>query len=416
MNLIDAETGKVSVINRFQFTRLHDLEARWKLESEGKILGEGNIDIDAAPLDTVIVTVPYKKPEPEPGKEYFLTLSFHLKQNRPWAKAGFEIAFEQFRMPWEIKAVSNTVKNLPNLTLEETRDSLIIRGARFDYLFDKTTGKLITMYFMGKLLVTSGPALNVWRAPLANETDEWGSRSSGATHWGEGYSRMAATDWYSTGIDRLSAHIESFKYITDSTNMIIEVHEVVTVSNLSSGFLNVYRYTIDGSGAINLRHKIVPWGDMPAWLPRIGTTWILSPDLNIIQWYGRGPQENYPDRKTGYRIGKYSSLVSDMFEPYIIPQDNGLRTDNRWVTLNTRQGIGLKFSGDEPFNFNAWPYTVENLTKALYTFQLKPFGGITFNFDHMTSGVGCTARSVFNPYRVLPQTYEYTMYVTPFFD
>jgi beta-galactosidase len=76
----------------------------------------------------------------------------------------------------------------------------------------------------------------------------------------------------------------------------------------------------------------------------------------------------------------------------------------------------LQFSGDRLFNFNAWPYTLDNLTKALYTYQLQPFDGITFNFDYATSGVGCTARSVFNRYRVLPQLYEFTMHVQPFLE
>lgn len=105
-----------------------------------------------------------------------------------------------------------------------------------------------------------------------------------------------------------------------------------------------------------------------------------------------------------------------MTEPYLIPQDHGLRTDNRRVKFYNQMGIGLEFSGEQTFNFNAWPYTIDNLTKALYTYQLKPFNGITFNFDHLTSGVGCTARSVFNPYRVMAQPYEYTIHVKPFLD
>jgi beta-galactosidase len=148
----------------------------------------------------------------------------------------------------------------------------------------------------------------------------------------------------------------------------------------------------------------------------MGTTWILDGNLDNVQWYGRGPQENYPDRKTGYKVGNYSTTVREMIEPYLIPQDYGLRTDNRWVKLVTREGIGLEFSGDRLFNFNAWPYSIDNLTKALYTYQLQPFNGITFNFDYATSGVGCTARSVFNQYRVFSQPYEYTIHVKPLLE
>ncbi len=181
----------------------------------------------------------------------------------------------------------------------------------------------------------------------------------------------------------------------------------------SDGFQNHFIYTINGEGEITIRHTVIPNGDMPAWLPRVGTEWILNRDLDQVQWYGRGPQENYPDRKSGYKIGKYASTVENMVEPYLIPQDYGLRSDNTWVRMLNKEGIGLEFSGDQLFNFSAWPYSVDNLTKALYTYQLQPFDGITFNFDYATSGVGCTARSVFNRYRVMPGQYEFVMRVKP---
>ncbi len=416
IELLDPNEGKIKVINRYLFTRLSDVEARWAIEADGKSIQQGTMVIDGAPMDTVTVTVPFDKPAIESGKKYFLTVSFHQKEDKVWAPAGYEIAFEQFSMPWNAETVSDAVQRMPDLTVEHINDTLVIRGARFDYAFNKKTGRLTTMYFLGKPLVTGGPSLNVWRAPLANETDEWSSWSSGGTHWGEGYSRMAATDWYTTGIDRLVSHLESFRFELKDKLVIIDVHEVVTTASSGSGFINHYTYTIDGFGRLTLHHKVIPWGDMPSWLPRIGTSWILNKDLNFVEWFGRGPQENYPDRKSGYRIGTYKTKVSDMYEPYLIPQDHGLRTDNRRVKFYNQMGIGLEFSGSDLFNFNAMPFTTDNLTKALYTYQLKPFNGITFNFDYNTSGAGCTARSVFNLYRVLPQPYEYTIYVRPFLD
>jgi beta-galactosidase len=158
---------------------------------------------------------------------------------------------------------------------------------------------------------------------------------------------------------------------------------------------------------------VIPDGDIPSWLPRIGMEWILEPSFENVEWYGRGPQENYPDRKSGYRIGVFKSTVAGMYEPYLIPQDYGLRTDNRWVRMTDKDGVGLEFSGSSLFNFSAHPYSADNLTKALYTYQLQPFDGITFNFDYATSGVGCTALSVFPQYQVLPQRYDFTVRIKP---
>ena len=82
----------------------------------------------------------------------------------------------------------------------------------------------------------------------------------------------------------------------------------------------------------------MPDGDVPAWLPRVGVDWILSKSLSNVQWYGRGPQENYPDRKSGYKTRYYKSTVNEMYEPYLIPQDYGLRSDNRWVRMTDDNG------------------------------------------------------------------------------
>ena len=160
---------------------------------------------------------------------------------------------------------------------------------------------------------------------------------------------------------------------------------------------------------MKIHHMVKPQGSMPAWLPRIGITLGLDGSLSNVEWYGRGPQANYPDRKSGYRIGIWNTTVEDMYEPYLIPQDFGLRTDNRWVRMTDQEGRGLEFSTDELFNFNAYNYTTENLTKAVYTYQLKKTEDITFNLDYATSGVGCTARGIFDSYKAYPQQYERTI-------
>ena len=362
-----------------------------------------------------MIRIPFKKPLPEEGVEYFLQVSFRQKKDTRWAGSGFEIAWEQFKLPWEKRAEINTPV-LPLISVRDSADHLILDGSQFKYVFNKKTGHLESMFYMGKRLVSKGPVMNVWRAPLANETDEWGSTSSGTAHWGEGYGKMAVTDWYSTGIHDLKSILERFSIASSDDKISVEVKEILITPGQTGSFQNLYRYSIDGTGEMIIEHSVIPGGEMPAWLPRMGTEWILSQDLDQVVWYGRGPQENYPDRKTGYRIGKFSSTVRDMVEPYLIPQDYGLRTDNRWVRMLGKDGAGLEFSGDGLFNFNAFPFTIENLTKSLYTYQLQAFDGITFNFDYATSGVGCTARSVFNQYRVMPTRYDFITKVRPFME
>jgi beta-galactosidase len=153
---------------------------------------------------------------------------------------------------------------------------------------------------------------------------------------------------------------------------------------------------------------------MPAWIPRIGLQLNVNQELNRVEWYGRGPFENYPDRKTGAKIGVYKLSVQEMTEKYLVPQDYGLRTDNRRVRLEAAYGIGLEFKGSSLFNFSAQPFSTDNMTRARYPYQVQPFSSITFNFDYATSGVGCTAISVLNQYRVLPGVYSFTVQIKPY--
>ena len=181
------------------------------------------------------------------------------------------------------------------------------------------------------------------------------------------------------------------------------------------GIESIYRYTVYGDGTIQMHHLVNPQGNMPLWFPRVGVTMSLDGAFDNVEWYGRGPQSSYPDRKTGYRIGIYDTTVADMYEPYIIPQDYGLRTDNRWVRLTDDSGKGLEFSCDQLFNFNVYDYSTDNLTKASYQYQIHKTDDLTFNLDYDTSGVGCSAKGIFNGYRAYPDLYERTVTIKPVF-
>jgi beta-galactosidase len=182
---------------------------------------------------------------------------------------------------------------------------------------------------------------------------------------------------------------------------------------MRGSFIDKLKYTIKGNGEIIIENSVIPNGQMPSWLPRIGQQWILSGTLSRVDWFGRGPQENYPDRKTGYRVCEYRSTVREMYEPYLIPQDYGLRTDVRWVRIADDDGDGIEFSGDKLFNFSAQMYSTDNLTKSFFTYQLHPFDGITFNLDYATSGVGCTAAGVFPEYQVMPERHDFRVMIKP---
>jgi beta-galactosidase len=264
-------------------------------------------------------------------------------------------------------------------------------------------------------LLKQGAQLNVWRAPLANEQDDWTVPAVNVFPAAQGYGRMVAAPWYSLGLDKMKSKVETFRVENKAGNAIVSIRQIALFGNSNSaGFENEMIYTISPDGEISLQHTINPNGKMPMSLPRIGTKWVFDDQMQNVEWFGRGPQENYPDRKTGYRIGRYQSTVDAMFVPYLIPQDCGLRTDNRYVRLTNAEGIGMEFSATEPFNFNCYNYSTENLSKAKYTYQLIKSDGVTFNFDYQTTGVGCTAIGVLDKYQTIPQTIQFTSSIKPF--
>ncbi|KAA6343031.1 Beta-galactosidase [termite gut metagenome] len=417
--LLDAEYGKAEVWNRNHFTSTSQYETHWKLEADGDILQQGVLDLDVPPLSKMIIHIPYTKPVIQSGVEYRITVYSLLKKDELWAKAGHEVAWDQLELPWRTVAESVPAPTRIKAILQQTEDAINVSGNGFAYTFSRREGQLYSIRLKGKELLKSPLTLNVWRAPLANEVDSWNSGNARSSNWKTGYGQQVAAEFYATGIDALRYVPLSVEAFETDGKVFVRVRDICLTGGNTwenrdqyirgiqcNGFEEQYEYIIDGRGELTLKHRIWPSGKMPLWLPRIGLTLTLDKSLDKIEWYGRGPQENYPDRKTGYKLGIYSSSVSEMYEPYIIPQDYGLRTENRWVKIRDEQGKGIALKTNEYFNFNIYPYSTSHLTKAVYTYQLQEQNGNTFNLDYATSGVGCTARSIFTPYRVYPQGYE----------
>lgn len=413
--MISPANGIVEITNRYLFTNLDEMNIVWELEKGGEILEQGEINTDLEPLKSALIEIPYHKPVIDPGVEYRLLISLRQKESKSWAEPGYEIAWEQFDLPWSVD--SDEVEEKPEAfsVISYEDGMLTIAGDDFRYVFDSREGALSSFIISGKEMLKRGAMLNVWRAPLANEVDGWAAWRSGFQYRRRGYGGWISSEWFALGLDNMKTVQESFDYKqNDDGSITVSIRNLSRPSSGSLAFINHYIYTIGGSGEMTIDHTVIPDGTMPQWLPRIGTDWVFDPSLKNVEWYGRGPQENYPDRKSGYKTGVYNMKTEEMYEPYLLPQDHGLRTDTRWVRMTDDEGRGIEFSGNSFFNFNIYPFTTENLTKSVYTYQLEKSDGLTFNFDYASSGVGCTALSVFPQYRVTPQRYDFRIIVRPF--
>jgi len=426
--LPDDDKCIAEVWNRSNFTDASHWKTTWTLTEDNMVLQSGVLDLNVPPQGRGQVVIPCSKPQLVAGKEYRINISTTLKENELWAQKGHEVSWDQLELKsWNMKPVPIAATPL-TVTLTEDKADFIVSGEGFTYRFDRQSGELRSMVAGGSEMLTSPFKLNVWRAPIANEMDSWGGYTMRSNRWKEGYGMTLSTEYYSGGIDNLKHIPLELRAEEVNGKAVIIVRELALVDggvrNFSqldmyitgrtlSGFESLYEYIITGDGAVNINHTVIPQGTLPALLPRIGLTLSLAGNLENVEWYGRGPQENYPDRKSGYPVGIYKSTVKDMYVPYLIPQDYGLRTDNRWLRMTDDQGRGLEFSMDEYFNFNAYPFTTENLTKALYTYHLKESGSVTLNLDYATTGVGCTARPVMSAYRVYPQAWSRRITISP---
>jgi beta-galactosidase len=214
-----------------------------------------------------------------------LLISFRQREKEAWADAGYEIAWDQLELPW-YKPAQIIRKQYPAaLKIIEEEGELKITGKDFGYIFNTGTGTLSSLQFKGKDLIKEGARMNVWRAPLANETDQWTWRTANIKHAVEGFGHMASTEWYSAGLDKLKFYLEDFSWETQNNeNVLIEVKNVMVLGNQKGAFHNHFRYTIYSNGEMTIEHTIIPNGDMPGWLPRIGQTWVLDKSLDQVQF------------------------------------------------------------------------------------------------------------------------------------
>jgi len=412
---INASKGVVQITNRYPFTNLNELKFTWQLDADNTVIQDGLLDISLKGGEKSEVVIPFKKPEIKTGVSYRLLLSFQTKEDKFWAKSGFEVAWEQLELPWFKKEVIEKAMGTSALNVVENNGMITVAGSGFSYVFDKSTGNLTDMNYSGVDLIQKGPVLNVWRAPLVNETDPWANGGSQLKDRQPGMGNGPVNNWYSLGLNQLNYKLDQMQYYkNEDGEVIIQVNNHAEGATFRTAFSNAFIYKISSDGAIEINHTVIPHGVMPAWLPKVGLKWILNQSLENVKWSGRGPFENYPDRNSGAKLGIYGCNVSEFTEPYLKPQDFGCRTDNQWVTFVNKDGVGVTFSGAQLFNFSAQLYDTDHLARAQYPYQLKTSAGITFDFDYATSGVGCTAISVLNEYRVLPKVYSFVSSINPF--
>ncbi len=403
VRVLDAGRAKFEINNRYFFTNLGELDVIWQLAADGKELQNGKIKLDVAPQKNTVITIPYEITAPQPGVEYWLTLSFQQSAARPGIPVGHEVAFAQCKLPVTAnnRAIERSISTPAAVAIEDA-SSFIIKGSNFEYAFDKKQGCLSAMKYQQQDLISNGPQLNVWRAMISNEYVEWG-RAEGKEWWRAGLDRMVENT-LSYGMENLNGGVLRIIFTTRCQ-----------APDVPEGFDNVYTYDIYPAGDILFNHHITPFGNLIMdWLPHMGIQLQMPERFKQLTWYGRGPIETYPDRKTGAKIGLYSGSVEEQYVPYVRPMEHGNKTEVRWAALTDEQGLGLLFIAQPEMNVSVTPFN--NLHRACYTFQLKRSGTTIVNLLHRVTGVGDTPNPVLPQYRTFPIADGYSIRLKPFLN
>jgi beta-galactosidase/beta-glucuronidase len=388
---VDLAEGTLRLTNRYAFRDLTHLRGLWTIKVEGETLGSGTLPpLDVGPGEDFLLHVPIADLELPAGKDVVLTLRFVLAEAAPWAEAGHEIAWSQF---WLIKGSDRLPAahaTLPALTIEEGEKSVVLRGAEFVLGFDRATGRIVEWLDARRPVIVAGPALNLWRAPTDNDA-----------------ARMAAL-WKEAGLDRLEEQLEAFEVTQEAPGVVrVELTTTAAPPEGETVATTHYRYQVKGNGEIDLTYEVELADDLPP-LPRVGLRFILPERLERFTWVGRGQHESYADRKASARIDRWASTVSAEFEPYIMPQENGNKTDVRWAAFTDAEGAGLRVEGAPTVNVSAHHHTAHDLAAAQHTHELKRRPEITLNVDIAQAGLGTEAcgPGVLPAYQLTAKTYR----------
>lgn len=366
------QDGSFKIKNKYQFISLKGFDAHWTLSKDGKEISGGNIDLpEIAPFAETVVKVPYTIINPDPLAEYFIRLSFTLKNDELWAKKGYEVASEQFMVPITAVSVTNSPEKKP-VALTQEADKMTVKGSNFTLIFDKAKGVISSMKENGNELLNpdGGPRLHLWRAPHRND-DMW-----------------AANDWFKYGLNELNWSVLEVNGVQNDPETVTIAIKLKGVGKNDFVVNHDAVYTITGDGAITVTNDVTSSNPkLP--IGRMGVRLFLNKELNQFSYFGRGPMENYADRKRGFDIGLYNSTIKEQLTPYEKPMDCGNHEDVRWAIVKDDSGTGLKVTGNSAlFQITALPYSDEELTKPEYRIDLPESSSTVICISTHTLGVG----------------------------
>lgn len=395
---VDMTQGKIELFNKNYFSALEDnYYLTWELLHDGlPVLGSdsaGMCNLVLAPREHKEITIPYDFNSLDPESEYFLNVKFCLANDMPWAPKGYVQMEEQLPVKslQQLKSLPVVGGNLTSSRVGET--TTVVEGEGFKVEFDDTSGSINSLEYGSEKVISDGggPRLNAFRAPVDNDI-------------------MYYKDWFANGLHNLRHKATSRSVSENADGTVTVCYTVVSqapctteASGATSGsyklsdggamtdedfkFVVTQEYTVYPDGSIVLASDISS-NKPETRLPRLGYSLDLPAEYDRYSYYGRGPGNNFRDRRSGSNIGIYKSTVAEQFVPFPKPQSMGGREDVRWVALTNDSGNGIMVTSSDTLSVSALPWTDLEMTLAPHPKDLPVSSGTHLHIDARTLGLG----------------------------
>lgn len=411
----DLKKGIITIENKYGFINTNKFDFSWIIKGDGEKVQSGSFENIALAPDQKANAKVDMNFEVQPGVEYYLTVTAALKENDGLVAAGTVLAAEQFKLPINIPGLSKT-EVLSPLSHQTNGDTLIISGQDFAVTFNLAKGIMTGFAANGNQMLQNGPEPSLWRAPTDN--DFGNDMPVRSRMWRKAGENRKVT---ATGVNELSkGEIQvslTFDLLNDDDEKIASY---------------ISQYLVRGNKEVAVENTFVmTQPDLPE-IPRMGMTLIMPSEYNQMTWLGRGPQESYQDRKTSAFVDLYTGSVADQYWPYIRPQENGNKTDVRWMSITNSEGKGLKFTGNQLLEVSAHHNLIEDFESPRRTDGRIPAGekravqrhtndvkkrdltAVDVDFKQMGVGGDDSWGAWTHPeYRLTEKTYSYGFVISP---
>ena len=343
------EEHSFTVVNKNLFADTSEYQCIVILQKNGTVVKKQKMDTNVVPLSSGSYEIPFVIPE---DAEYAVTVSFVLREDTFWAKAGHEVAFGQKVYKKEVKFA------VPEKPLQVVRGKVNIgvKGDDFDCLFSLLNGGLVSYRYAGKEMIEKIPMPNFWRAPVDNDN---GSMAPGR------YAQWKIASMYIS--HRNGGMFDNVPTTVEETEHSVTITYTYYMPTTPAAKCQV-AYTVFGDGTVETKLTYDPVEGLPD-MPEFGMMFKLNADYDNVEWYGYGPEETYADRRHGAKLGIYKNKAADNMVKYLVPQECGNKVGVRYAKVTDYKGRGLLFSGDE-LSFSALPYTPHELENAAHPYEL----------------------------------------------